>query len=153
MSARAPEPPIRDGVTQRLDSSALKRLTRLQDLASDALVRRYQSLWHRHGPRSGSPSAIAQGIASQQRGAAVGASAEEALNVLAHRLNQMEETPTRYRLVTSMRVPASIPASAEFAKGEWDAVLLRRADPNDEHASWDVALLVEAKASAAAIGR
>src|SRR3546814_10750961 len=97
----ANEPSIRNGLTQLLDSSALKRVTRLQHLTSDALVRRYQSLWHRHGPRSGSPSAIAQGIASQQRGAAVEASAEEALNVLAHRLNQMEETPTRYRVVTS----------------------------------------------------
>src|SRR3546814_4782 len=77
----------------------------------------------------------------------VEASAEEALNVLAHRLKQMEETATRYRVVKSMRVPASIPASAEFAKGEWDAVLLRKADTTDDPASWDVALLVEAKAS------
>src|SRR3546814_16544902 len=89
----ANEPSIRNGLTQLLDSSALKRLTRLQHLTSDALVRRYQSLWHRHGPRSGSPSAIDQGIASPQRGAAVDASAEDTRNGLTHRPPRSADTP------------------------------------------------------------
>lgn len=55
-----------------------------------------------------------------------------------------------YRVVTSMRVPASLPASADRAKSEWDAALLRRSDvmrTEDDAPAWDVCLLVEAKAS------
>jgi hypothetical protein len=55
--------------------------------------------------------------------------------------------PEAYRVVSSMRVPASIPASHERAKAEWDAVLLRRVDAAGGAPAWGVCLLVEAKAS------
>lgn len=135
------------GLTRLLDSSALGRLQRLDALASDELVCRYQSLWDRNGPRAGSATAVAQGSASQQRGAAVEALATQALEALARRLNDAEGALTSYRVVTSMRVPASIPGSSERAKSEWDVVLLRQAKGFDEMPAWDVCLLVEAKAS------
>ncbi|KAG1257227.1 hypothetical protein G6F65_015994 [Rhizopus arrhizus] len=46
-----------------------------------------------------------------------------------------------------MLVPASIPASAERAKSEWDAVLLRQTRTDAATPVWDVCLLLEAKAS------
>lgn len=124
-----------------LDSGALARLRRLQALEGDGLVRRYRSLWDRHGPRSGSAAAAAQGVASKQRGAEVEALAARALEAFAERLGK-EETQASYRVVTSMRVPASIPSSHEHAKTEWDVVLLQSAG-----AVWDICLLIEAKAS------
>jgi hypothetical protein len=130
-----------------LANPALARLQRLEALSSDEFVRRYQSLWDRNGPRPGSDSAAAQGSASRQRGAAVEASAAQVLEALARRLNETEGPQVTYRVVTSMRVPASIPASPERAKSEWDVVLLRSAPPVDSTAVWDVCLLVEAKAS------
>ena len=130
-----------------LVSPALGRLRRLEVLASDRHVLRYQSLWDRNGPRMGSPGAIAQGSISKQRGVAVEASAIHALDVLARRLNAEEGGVTAYRVVSSMRVPASIPATRDRAKSEWDAVLLRRAKMAGEKSEWDVCLLVEAKAS------
>ena len=140
------------GLTRLLQCPALERLRRLETLASDKLVRRYESLWDRNGPRSGSHAAIARGSASQQRGAAVETLAAQALQVLARRLNEKDGSSAHYRVVTSMRVPASIPASAERAKSEWDAVLLRQAPMSnastaDASTVWDVCLLVEAKAS------
>ena len=42
---------------------------------------------------------------------------------------------------------ASIPASAERAKSEWDGALLRRAPGGGAAAAWDLCLLLEAKAS------
>jgi hypothetical protein len=135
------------GLTRLLDSSALGRLRRLDALASDGLVRQYRSLWDRYGPRSGSSTAVAQGFASQQRGAAAEVLAAQALGALARRLNEAEGAPASYRVVTSMRVPASIPASPERAKSEWDAVLLKRGKTVDETTIWDLCLLVEVKAS------
>lgn len=158
------------------DGSALERLCRLDALASDALVQRYQALWNRNGPRSGTPGAVARGLAAQQRGAAVEAQAEQALQALAHRLNTEasiaasiaaataastegstaasteapQGTTSRadtYRVVTSMHVPPELPGSADRAKSEWDAALLRRAGPPEAEPTWDVCLLVEAKAS------
>ncbi|WP_087736708.1 3-deoxy-D-arabino-heptulosonate 7-phosphate synthase [Paraburkholderia piptadeniae] len=134
-------------LTRLLDSPELERLRRLDALASDDLVRQYRSLWDRHGPRPGSSNAVAQGVASQQRGAAVEALAAQALEALARRLNEAEGDRASYRVVTSMRVPPSLPASPERAKTEWDVVLLRRANTDDEATVWDVGLLVEAKAS------
>ncbi|MCI2809149.1 3-deoxy-D-arabino-heptulosonate 7-phosphate synthase [Eoetvoesiella caeni] len=134
-------------LTRLLDSPALGRLQRLDALASNDLVRRYQSLWDRHGPRPGSLTALAQGSASRHRGAAVEALATHALEALARRLNEAEGNPATFRVVTSMRVPASIPASHERAKSEWDAVLLRQAQTADITPAWDVCLLMEAKAS------
>ncbi|SHI31041.1 3-deoxy-D-arabino-heptulosonate 7-phosphate synthase [Pollutimonas bauzanensis] len=139
--------PFERGLTRLVDSPALERLRRLEALTPDELVRQYQSLWDRHGPRSGSPVALAQGSASQRRGAAVEASAAQALEALARRLDEAEGAGASYRVATSMRVPASIPASPQRAKSEWDAVLLRHAKTADAAPVWDVCLLVEAKAS------
>ena len=148
------------GCARLLESAALTRLQRLDVLAADARVRHYQSLWDRNGPRPGSATALRQGSDAQQRGAAVEALAAQALEALAQRLNASEAhgqivlasetSAARYRVVTSMRVPASLPASADRAKSEWDAALLRRADvirTEDDAPAWDLCLLVEAKAS------
>src|SRR5690606_6403215 len=101
----------------------------------------------RNWPRCGRPGADRQGAASEHGGAAVEAVAGEALEALARRLNVAEGASAQYRAVTSMLVPASIPASPERAKSEWDTVLLKRANAPDGTAAWDVCLLVEAKAS------
>lgn len=142
------ESPLRHGLARLLDGPALTRLMRLHDLASDELVQQYQSLWDRQGPQSGSLEAAEQGSVARQRGAAVEALTAQALEALAHALE--EETGHSYRVVTSMRVPAAIPGSAERAKTEWDAVLLRQASIDDAAPIWDVCLLAEAKASAVA---
>lgn len=127
------------------DDPALARLRRLDELAADPLVRRYQSLWDRQGPRPGTPEAAAQGLHARRRGDAVEAQAQRAIAALAHRL--AASTGESWRAVTSLRVPASMPGNAERAKTEWDVALLRQ--PRDAAASsdWDVCLLVEAKAS------
>ncbi|QGZ64866.1 3-deoxy-D-arabino-heptulosonate 7-phosphate synthase [Paraburkholderia acidisoli] len=155
----AHESELQRGLARLVDNPALPRLQRLNTLATHAAVQQYEALWDRQGPRPGSADAMAQGSASQQRGAAVEALAAQALSALAARLDAAEGERGRYRVVTSMRVPAAIPASAERAKSEWDAVLLRRADTSDTSDTsdthrageaagvWDVCLLVEAKAS------
>lgn len=147
MPGIANDPTFGRGLTKLLDSPALGRMQRLDALASDDLVRQYRSLWDRHGPRPGSAKAVARGMASQQRGAAVEALAAQALEALARRLDDAAGEQGAYRVVTSVRVPASLPASHERAKSEWDAILLRRASAADESTVWDVCLLVEAKAS------
>ena len=57
----------------------------------------------------GSTVAVAQGVASQQR-RGVEALAAQALDALARRLDAVDARRT-YRVVTSMRVPSSIPAA------------------------------------------
>lgn len=164
-----PDARLQRGLGRLLDNPALQRLQRLEALASDDLVRQHRALLDRNGPRAGSAAAVEQGRTTQQRGAAVEASAAQALHMLARRLNAAQAADA-YRVVTSMCVPASIPGSADRAKTEWDAVLLRRAAPiarmpgpvaqtadgcgtasaagnADAGAEWDVCLLVEAKAS------
>ena len=143
----ANQPALGHGLTQLLDSPALARLRRLVILASDKLVQHYQSLWDRNGPRPGSDTARTQGSDSRRRGAAVEARAARAIEGLARRLNKIEGPATSYKVVTSMRVPSSIPANPERAKSEWDVVLLRQAKTDDATPAWDVCLLVEAKAS------
>lgn len=149
----ADEPTVQRSLKRLRDSAALERLQRLDALASDDLVRQYLALQDRNSPRSGSPGAAAQGAASQRRGAEVEALAARALNELAGRLNELDSDQTLYRVVTSMRVPSSIPASPDHAKSEWDAVLLRRSNTTNTTnttntaTAWDVCLLVEAKAS------
>ena len=129
------------------DSPALARLQRLDALSPDPDVRRYRTLWGRQGPLVGSALAVAQGVTSQQRGAAVEALAAQALHALAAQLDAQDADRT-YRVVTSMRVPASIPGKHDRAQTEWDAVLLERARGDDPSAAWHVRFLVEAKASA-----
>lgn len=148
----ANELPAARGLTQLLEHPALARLRRLDTLASDALVVEYRTLWERYGPRSGSASAVAQGLSSRQRGEAAEALATQALQALAQRLNAAAVgAPAPYRVVTSMRVPAAIPAVHQHAKSEWDAVLLRRSAAASDTAggtpAWDVCLLVEVKVS------
>ena len=147
MQEKTVEPAVQRALARLLDDPALARLQRLDALEPDGQVRQYQSLWDRHGPRSGSQTAAAQGCAAQRRGAAVEALATEALGALSQRLNEAEGGPLPYRVVTSMLVPASIPASAERAKSEWDAVLLRQTRTDAATPVWDVCLLLEAKAS------
>jgi hypothetical protein len=138
---------LQRGLAQLLESAALHRLRRLDALICDERVRHYRSIWDRQGPRPGSSIAVARGLSSKQRGAAVEASATDALEALARRLNDAQGGFATYRVVNSMRVPAAIPASHERAKTEWDVVLLRQANPPADAATWDVCLLVEAKAS------
>ncbi|MGE8638074.1 MAG: 3-deoxy-D-arabino-heptulosonate 7-phosphate synthase [Achromobacter sp.] len=147
MHEKIVDPAVQRALARLLDAPALARLQRLDALAPDGQVRHYQSLWDRHGPRSSSQTAVAQGSAAQRRGAAVEALAKAALDALSRRLNQAHDGLQTFRVVTSMLVPASIPASAERAKSEWDAVLLRQAHTDAATPVWDVCLLLEAKAS------
>ncbi|MGS0895333.1 3-deoxy-D-arabino-heptulosonate 7-phosphate synthase [Burkholderia stagnalis] len=126
---------------------ALARLLRLDALAADPQVRRYRALTERHGPQSGSPLAIAQGATSHRRGVAVEASAAQALEAAARRLDAADARRV-HRVVTSLRVPSSIPGQHDRAKTEWDAVLLDRARDDAPDPVWQVRFLVEAKASA-----
>lgn len=143
------------GLDRLLERPELARLRRLDALAQDDRVSRYEALRERHGPRSGSAGAAAQGAASKRRGAEVEALSAKALQALAARLDAADGEPGRYRVASSLRVPASILAGRERAKAEWDVVLLRRADDAfprvgdsaDARPSWDVCLIVEAKAS------
>ena len=143
MPENSMHPHISEGLGRLLDDPALARLCRMESLQADPQVQRYRQLWEQNGPAQGSAAAAAQGAASRQRGDEVEALAARALQALADLLNRNEDA---YRVVTSMRVPAAMPASARRAKSEWDAVLLRRA-PHVE-AAWDICVLVEAKASA-----
>lgn len=145
MPGIADDATVERGLEALLAGADLAKLQRLDALASDELVRQYQSLWDRHGPRPGSATATAQGAASRQRGAAVEAQATQAFEALARRL--AAQTGQAYRVASSMRVPASIPGNAERAKTEWDAVLLRQAPLADGTEAWDICLLAEAKAS------
>ena len=174
LSDIADDPSLAHGIARIRDEAALERLQRLKDLAPDELIQRYLSLRDRNGPRSGSAGAAAQGSASRRRGAEVEALATQVLQALALRLGREEGSTDSYRVVTSLRVPASIPGNAERAKSEWDVVLLRNAKESSDSVSregernkdvegdrenredeenskaspaWDVLLLVEAKAS------
>ncbi|WP_425605890.1 3-deoxy-D-arabino-heptulosonate 7-phosphate synthase [Paraburkholderia sejongensis] len=151
---------LQRNLAQLLGSAELQRLRRLDALATDPQVRGYRALWERQGPRPGSSGALARGVSAKQRGAEVEALASDALETLARRLNEACRRPdgepplASYRVVNSMRVPATIPASHERAKTEWDVVLLRRtraltptALAGTDAQTWDVCLLVEAKAS------
>ncbi|MBO1112576.1 3-deoxy-D-arabino-heptulosonate 7-phosphate synthase [Bordetella petrii] len=148
MPEAAAQPALRPGLDRLLQDPALARLQRLDALQNDALVRQYQALWDRQGPRQGSPGAIAAGSAAKQRGDAVEALAAQALQALARRLNQAGGAGQAYRVATSLRVPAALSAGAGRAKSEWDAALLRQGRADGPEPGWDVCLLVEAKASA-----
>ena len=155
------DPVVAGTLAKLLDSPALQRLQRLEALRANNQVQRYEALREQHGPRAKSSQAIKTGAASRRRGAEVETLTRQALDALAERLNKAEEAQTgglaAYRVVTSMRVPASFPNKLQHAKTEWDAVLLRRAHgasantgTNAIRASaslWDVCLLTEAKAS------
>ena len=156
-------PELPDAARRLRDDGALARLRRLDELASDPEVIRYRALWDRQGPSAGSAQAVASGAGAQQRGDAVEGLATEALQALVDRMNagaanDMDATSAAvdaavsgdagdratYRVVTSLRVPAAFPGDPQRAKSEWDVALLRRHDAD----TWDLLLLVEAKASA-----
>lgn len=153
------KPAFRDGVTRLLNNPELERLQRLDVLAHDEQVRQYQALLDKQGPRPGSRVAVAQGAVSQQRGAAVELQTAKAFQTLASALNtyrgqdgkqeheQGSIGNTPYRVVTSMRVPALLASGIDYAKTEWDVVLLRQANTVDATTIWDVCLFAEAKAS------
>ncbi|WP_313624283.1 3-deoxy-D-arabino-heptulosonate 7-phosphate synthase [Achromobacter sp.] len=142
---QAQDPAIAAGLAKLLDEQALAHLRRLDELAADPLVQRYQTLWDKQGPRPGTPEAAAQGLRSHRRGVAVEALAEQAMTALAQRL--AHATGDSWRVAASLRVPASIPGETERAKTEWDVALLHRPHDADTGNDWDVRLLVEAKAS------
>ncbi|KMQ81116.1 hypothetical protein BPMI_03040 [Candidatus Burkholderia pumila] len=127
---------------QLLDSPALIRLQRIDALKAGGAVQRYITLWDRHGPRSGTSAAVAQGAASKRRGEQGEALAAHAIEELAQRMNEAQGADA-YRVMTSMRVPSTISSSHDRAKTEWDVALLKRADID----AWNVRLLVEAKVS------
>jgi hypothetical protein len=143
----AADPAFQRDLAKLHDNPALARLQRLAALSVDPAVRQYRALWERQGPPEGSALAVAQGATSQRRGAAVEALAALALGTLADQLDAIDAQRT-YRVVTSMRVPASIPGKHDRAKTEWDAVLLERARGGDPSTAWNMRFLVEAKASA-----
>lgn len=141
-----------------LQSPALARLERIDALSQDPRVRQYTSIREKQGPRAGSDEASAQGQLARQRGVAVEVLATRALEAVARYLDQTRAqadpdgpgnaAAPRYRVVTSLRVPAELAADADRAKTEWDAVLLRRAEgPVSCPPLWDICLVVEAKAS------
>lgn len=141
--------PLQRDLARLLEGAPLARLLRAAALESDPQVQVFQALRDRQGPRPGTADAAAYGDTAQRRGAAMEALATEALEALARRLDAAQGEPGAYRVVTSMRVPSSIPGSAERAKSEWDAVLLRRAahPGGSAEPTWDLCLLLEAKAS------
>lgn len=109
-----------------LEEPALARLRRLAKLESDEQVQQYQALRSQAGPRSGSADASAAGAESRKRGANTEARTAQAIQALAERLNQESVSQDAFRVVTSLRVPATIVADARRGKGEWDTVLLQR---------------------------
>lgn len=139
------DPATGAGLATLLRDPALAHLRRLDELAADPLVQRYQALWDRQGPRSGTAQAAAQGRDSKRRGVAVEALAEQAMIALAKRLS--EATRQAWRAATSLRVPASMPGESERAKTEWDVALLHQPQVTAAAHGWDVRLLIEAKAS------
>lgn len=141
--------PLQGDLARLLEGASLARLQRAAALENDPQVQMYQALRDRQGPRPGTADATAYGDTAQRRGAAMEALATEALEALARRLDAAQGESGAYRVVTSMRVPSSIPGSAERAKSEWDAVLLRRAAHpcGSAEPTWDLCLLLEAKSS------
>lgn len=129
------------------ENPALQRLQRAQTLEADPRVQQWQRLRDQAGPRSGSQDAMLQGSTAKQRGRRVENLAAQALQLMAHQLDEAAESPVTHRVVTSLRVPAALLSGVNRAKAEWDAVLLRKASPT----SWDISLLVEAKSSADSI--
>ncbi|WP_208648199.1 3-deoxy-D-arabino-heptulosonate 7-phosphate synthase [Cupriavidus plantarum] len=148
-------PLIAPGIDKLLAHPALARMQRLDALASHPRVAAYRALWSRHGPEAGTVTATSAGVASRERGAAAEAAAARALAVMADRLNadaryraaDVPGTASPYRIVTSMRVPSTIPASHDRAKSEWDVVLLRQRPGGGDTHDYDICLLLEVKAS------
>lgn len=126
------------------EHAGLERLARCAALAASDAVARYQALCKQRGPLSGSSEAAARGAAAGHRGAATEARTVQALDAMAALLNREAPRGTDYRVVSRLLVPAGFPGSAERAKSEWDAAIVRQAA---EAPAAEVVLLAEAKAS------
>jgi len=126
--------------------AAFARLRRYAALAAHPRVQAYLALCAQHGPQSGSADAYAQGAASRRRGNVAEAAAADALATLARGLTAATATHV-YRTVRSARMPGSLVASTDRAKGEWDVLVLRQAADAGPDTAWEVCLVVEVKAS------
>jgi hypothetical protein len=125
-----------------LASPALARLQRGEALRATAGVQRYRALCEQRGPVAGSAAAAVQGRAS----ARVGDEAEHG-TVRALREIALHLDPDRLAVVRSLRTPPAFPGEPGKAKEEWDAAIVRRADPG---APAEIVLLAEVKAAPAA---
>ena len=148
--AAAPALPARHGDRRRVRAGhrqaerqpALERMLRVAALASDEHVRRYRARVRR-SKAAPSPSRRASRRSGAARRSAGRAGARRA-GAPARRRRRTPHVP----VVTSMRVPSSIPGRHDRAKTEWDAILLERPRGDDPAPVWNVRFLVEAKASA-----
>lgn len=143
---------IHESLEKLRQESGLARLLRLEALLEREDVRQYRALWEQQGPPANSHAAVQEGAQARRRGMDVESQTKYALEAVAEVLNRRAGTQARYRVATSMYVPASLAGHHEGGKTEWDAVLLRQAGGEaTSSAEWDVLLLLEAKASADAI--
>ncbi|HLU16001.1 MAG TPA: 3-deoxy-D-arabino-heptulosonate 7-phosphate synthase [Burkholderiaceae bacterium] len=165
-------PAFEEGLQALAQSDALASLQRLQKLASVPQVQQYLEFCHQQGPRQGSVAAAKAGRQSRQRGERVEQRAYDAIQALAQRLNDgFADAPRRskvtasgrlgatvstetgnarsgrWKVVTALHVPADLSKGSRYAKTEWDVVLLRKSLRAGATTVWDIALLVEAKAS------
>ena len=141
------DPALFRSLERFVSDGALTRLHRIEALSKLAELERYRALWARQSPAAGTELAASTGTGAQRRGDAVEARAAAALQALADHLNaQAEAAPDapRYRIATSLRVPASLSGDVQGAKSEWDVALLRR---HGTDRVWDLCLVAEAKAS------
>ena len=129
------------------EDAAFARLRRFAALAAHPRVQAYLALCAQNGPQSGSADAFAQGAASRRRGNVAEAAAADALGALVRRLSANAPATHVYRTVRSARMPGSLVASTDRAKGEWDVLVLRQAVDAAPDDAWEVCLVVEVKAS------
>jgi hypothetical protein len=81
---------------------------------------------------------------SGRRGDENEARAADALTALAAAVESPGHTRARYRVVTSLRVPAGFPGHSRHAKSEWDVTLVRE---TDDGTAVELCLLVEVKSA------
>ncbi len=129
-----------------LEQAELQHLIELEQLAQDCAIQTYQHYRQKDGPLSGSPEALSLGKRAQARGHAVEQESREVLAELARKLSLAEHRP--YTLISGVHIPAQLIAGKKYAKSEWDALLLRAANQEQQAPVWDVCLLIEAKSSA-----
>lgn len=129
-----------------LSNPALARLQRGDELLRLDTVQRYQALCERRGPLAGSHAAATEGRTSAREGERAEQVAAEAFGKLAELLNRHRDGAAGYRVMRSLRTPRGFPGTANKAKEEWDAALLR----SEQGVAADLVLLAEIKASPAA---
>ena len=140
------QPELRAPLEAMLSSPALARLQRGDELLRLDAVQRYQALCERRGPLAGSDAAAAEGRTSAREGERAEQAAAEAFGKMAELLNRQCEKAAAYRVVRSLRTPRGFPGTANKAKEEWDAALLR----SEPGAAAELVLLAEIKASPSA---